>query len=326
MNMWPALFLNAALIVLAGTQLSKNAERISGGLGLSSAWAGALLLSIATSLPELVTSRQAVVIGAPDLAGGNIFGSNLFNLALLVLIDFLCRRGLFTARRKRGLVITALLSISLNSISVLAMVMKLPFRVGWVGLDTILILIVYILGSGLIMDLEREKVSGEKHADKKSFSRRRRVPVKSLTLFLFAAIIIIYAGTGLTNAADLIAVETGLDKTFVGSLFIAAATSLPELVATIAALRLGLPEMAIGNVFGSNFFNILLFFFTDLFYRQGLLMSVLSMQNIVTASMTILLTAVAIRGLLIPGKRFGRISVTSMIILAGYLVTFIYLF
>ncbi len=327
MNMWLTLLANAGLIILAGTQLSKNAERISRGLGLSTAWAGALLLSIATSLPELVTSRRAVIIGAPDLAGGNIFGSNLFNLALLVLIDLFYRRGIFTARRKRGLVLTAIFSIFLTGISIGAMVMKLPFRAGWVGLDTILILVVYLLGSGIIMDQEKEKVDDVKRADKKSFSRPPYETVRGMVFFLLAAAVIIFAGTRLTDTADLIAAETGLGKTLAGFLFIAAATSLPELVATVAAVRMGFPEMAIGNVFGSNFFNILIFFFTDFFYRQGLLMSVLSPQNIITAIMVIILTTVAIIGLLIPGRRrVVGLSVPSMIILAGYLATFIFLF
>ncbi len=105
--------ISAAAILLAGTQLARNAEKISSGLGLSSAWAGALLLPLATSLPELVTSRRAVVIDAPDLAGGNIFGSVLFNLTIIALIDIVQGPGPLVTVRKKRLALTALLSIAM---------------------------------------------------------------------------------------------------------------------------------------------------------------------------------------------------------------------
>lgn len=325
MDIWLLFFVYAALIVLAGTQLSKNAEKISGGLGLSSAWAGTLLLSTATSLPELVATCRAAMIDAPDLAGGNIFGSNLFNLTLLVLVNLLHLRSLFKARRKRGLIVTALFSIMLSGIAIAAMVMKLPFRAGWVGLDTIFILVAYLSGSAIITELEREKGGEEKHVEK--YAECRRGMVKAAGLFLLAAAVIIFAGTGLTDTAELIALETGLGRTLVGSILVAASTSLPELVATIASIRMGLPEMAIGNVFGSSFFNLLLFFITDLFYRKDLLMGVLSPQHIITAIMSIILTTIAVIGLLIPERRIiSGLSVSSIIILIGYLATFIYLF
>ncbi|MEW5919487.1 MAG: sodium/calcium exchanger protein [Bacillota bacterium] len=76
--MWLLLFGSAILIFFAGMQLTRNAEKISASLNMSTTWAGALLLPLATTLPELVSSRRAVIIGAPDLAGGNIYGSILF--------------------------------------------------------------------------------------------------------------------------------------------------------------------------------------------------------------------------------------------------------
>lgn len=265
------------------------------------------------------------MIDAPDLAGGNIFGSNLFNLTILVLINLLHLRSLFRARRKRGLIVTALFSIMLSGIAIAAMVMKLPFRAGWVGLDTILILVVYLSGSAIITGLEREKGGEEKCVE--NSPERRQGMAKAAGLFLLAAAVIIFAGTGLTDTAELIAVKTGLGRTLVGAILVAASTSLPELVATIASIRMGLPEMAIGNVFGSNFFNLLLFFCTDIFYRKDLLMGVLSPQHMITAIMSIILTTVAVIGLLVPERRnITGLNVSSIIILIGYLATFIYLF
>lgn len=323
-------FFSAALIVTAGTLLTKNAEKISKGFNLSTVWAGALLLPLATSLPELVTSYRAAIIRAPDLAGGNIYGSIIFNLTLIGLIDMVQGRGPLKARRKKSLILTALLSITVIILSMLGVILALPYRIGWVGIDSISILIAYLVGSKIIIGFENKSQNRDRHGQK-----TRTAPAVSktkefyhaLALFSFAAVIIIIAGTNLTDAADLISSETGLNRTLVGSIFIAVTTSLPELVTTMTAVRLGYVEMAIANVFGANLFNILIFFFTDLFYSPGPLFNDLSPQNLITALMGILLTTVVIFTLVYPSRRqFLRMGIPSFIIIFGYLLTFIFLF
>jgi len=323
-------FLSAALIVAAGTLLTKNAEKISKGFNLSTVWAGALLLGLVTSLPELVTSYRAAIIGVPDLAGGNIYGSILFNLILIALIDMVQGRGPLKARRKKSLILTALLSIVVIIISMLGVILRLPYRLGWVGLDSIAILLVYLVGNRVIIGFENKPQNKDRH-DQKTLTEPAVPKTKefyyALIIFFFAAAIIFFAGTNLTDTADLISSETGLNRTIVGSLFIAVTTSLPELVITLTALRLGYMEMAIANIFGSNIFNILIFFFTDLFYSRGPLFHDLSPYNLITALMGILLTTVAIFSLVYPSRRqFLRMGMPSFIIIFGYLLTFIFLF
>ena len=156
LNIWLIFLIDTVMIVVAGTQLAKNAEKISTGLGLSSAWAGIFLLSVSTSLPELVVTSRAVLINAPDLAGGNIYGSVIFNLTIIALIDLLQGRGPLKARRKRSLILTALLSITIIIFSMFGILLALPYRVGWVGVDSIALVLVYFLGSGMITKLERK--------------------------------------------------------------------------------------------------------------------------------------------------------------------------
>ncbi|RJX27746.1 MAG: sodium:calcium antiporter [Dethiobacter sp.] len=325
--MWLSFFLNAALIVAAGTQLAKNAERISAKLGLGKAWAGALLLPLATSLPELITSRRAAIIAAPDLAGGNIYGSILFNLTLIALIDLVQGRGPLTARRKRSLVVIALFSIIILVFSIIGIILALPYRLGWVGVDTIVLLVIYLLGSSMIMALEnnnrgRRKINEEDFpaVGKKEFFR-------SLLFFGLAAVVIIMAGTNLTDAADMISLETGLNKTLVGSLFIAITTSLPEVVTTMTAVHLGFVDMAIANVLGANFFNVLLLFITDIFYRKGPLLMNLSPQNLITAAMGVFLSIIVLISLIYPFRRqFLRMGLPSYLIIFSYLLTMVFLF
>ncbi len=330
MNMWLALFMNAALIVLAGSQLARNAERISRGLGLSSAWAGALLLPLATSLPELVTCGRAAMIDAPDLAGGNIYGSILFNLVFIALIDLAQGRGPLTAKRKKILILTGMLSVSAIALSILGIWLALPVGLGWVGYDPLAIVLLYLVGSSLIVGTDKRvsvQLLPEEHGRATPASDRRRELYQGLLIFSAAGAVIVFAGINLTDAADRIALATDLNQTLIGSLFIAISTSLPELVTILSAVRLGYVEMAIGNVFGANFFNILLFFFTDLFYRDGPLLSSLAGANVFVGIMAICLSLVAVISLVYPFRRQClRMGLPSLVILGGYLLAFAFLF
>lgn len=324
--MWLSFLFFATLIVLAGTQLTKNAEKVAAGFGLSGAWAGALLLPLATTLPELVVSRRAAIIGSPDLAGGNIYGSILFNLTLIASIDLVQGRGPLTSRSKRGLVITALLSITAITFSILGILLALPFHLGWVGYDTVVLLLIYLVGSRMIMGVERRREEDYRKEVKRKGEKRSEL-LRGLTFFALAAGVIIFAGTGLTDVSERIAQETGLGRTLIGSLFIAITTSLPEVVTTTTAVRLGYVEMAVANVFGANFFNILLLFFTDVFYRQGPLLRELAFPNVIAGVMAIILTLVAVINLLYPLRtRFLRMGWPSILVICGYLLTFAFLF
>ena len=318
--MWLHFFGSAILIIFAGMQLTRNAEKISNALNMSTAWAGALLLPLATSLPELVVSRRAVIIDSPDLAGGNIYGSIIFNLVLIALIDLLQGAGPLTVRRKRGLIVAGLLCVVIISFSCLAILISLPYRIGWIGIDSLLILLIFLLGSSALVRLEK----------KTARNANEYYPKNELTgailRFTLAALVIIFAGSVLTDAADAIARETGLSHTLVGSVFVAVSTSLPELVTITTAVRLGLVEMAVAKVFGANFFNILLLFFADIFYRRGLLLSSLSPDILIVALMGIILTAVALLGFIFPLRHhYFRLGVTSIVIIGGYLLTLVFL-
>jgi cation:H+ antiporter len=111
------------------------------------------------------------------------------------------------------------------------------------------------------------------------------------------AVVIIAAATYLPHLGERIAELTGLGRTFVGSIFIAVSTSLPELVVTVGALRIGAIDIALGNLFGSNLFNIGILAVDDVFYTKGPLLSNVSPNHIVSALAAITMTAIAIIGL-----------------------------
>ena len=106
------------------------------------------------------------------------------------------------------------------------------------------------------------------------------------------------AGAALPFVAKALAVEMGWHQSFVGTLFVAFVTSLPEMVVTVAALKLGAVDMAIGNLFGSNLFNIAILAIDDILYVRGPLFDSVSATHAISAFSAIMMTGVAIVGLL----------------------------
>ena len=111
------------------------------------------------------------------------------------------------------------------------------------------------------------------------------------------ALVVIGAASFLPKIGAAIAVATGFGEAFVGNVFIALASSLPEVVVSIAAVRMGAIDMAIGNLFGSNLFNIFILCIDDLLFVPGPLLSVISPNHIISVLSAITMTAISIIGL-----------------------------
>jgi cation:H+ antiporter len=120
----------------------------------------------------------------------------------------------------------------------------------------------------------------------------------------------------------------GWHKSFVGTLFVAAATSLPELVVTLAALRLGALDMAIANLLGSNLFDIAIIAIDDLFYLRGPLLSHVADTHAFSAFSALTMTGAVIVGLLYRPQRrlFGVVGWIGLVLLAIYLLNTYVLF
>lgn len=221
---WLQFFAAAILIIIAGTKLTKSADILGSALGLGAGWAGVLLLPLATSLPEAVTSFRAVIIHSPDLAAGNLLGSNLFNISIIALIDLIQGKGSIFLRIKNGHVLTASLSIMLMSITAIGILLPLPsLWNGWIGLDTVLLIGGYLVAVRLLTVHEKRNMSPEEISCPASTST-----IKALLTFVAAALVILFAGVTLTDAANVISFTTGLGQTFVGSMMLAVSTSLPK--------------------------------------------------------------------------------------------------
>jgi len=151
---WLQFFISAGIIIIAGTKLSLYADVISERTGLSKAWIGMILLGVVTSLPEVATSvASAVKINAPDLAFGNIFGSNMINLFIIPLTDIAYRKGAILSFVSQTHILTASLGIFLTCIAIIGLttrVKKTFFHLCW---DTIVMALSYLLGTYMLFKL-----------------------------------------------------------------------------------------------------------------------------------------------------------------------------
>jgi len=132
---------------------------------------------------------------------------------------------------------------------------------------------------------------------------------------LLCAVLVILGAIWLANSADTIAEKTGLGRTFVGSVFLAFATSLPELVVTYSALKLNQLDLAIGNVFGSNMTNIFILFLCDVFHKGATIISTVSATHLLTIILSIILTYIAITGIRTKKKVVLGLGIDSLLMI-----------
>ena len=311
MLIWQFLLL-AGAVAAAGSVLARSADQIAEATGLGRLLVGSLLLAAVTSLPELSVDIAAIRSGYVDLAAGDLFGSSLMNLLILALVDLSIRSGRkMLSREGAAHALSATLGIAVTSLAGLAIVTadKLPVAIilgmsGW----SWAILLSYLFGARMIFINQRisARLAAESQSDDGGLSQgsSARKPSFLLSAIIFGAatVVLCFAGPKLAHVAGALAEKTGLGGTFVGTTLVAVTTSLPELVASLTAIRMGAIDLAIGNAFGSNAFNIVLFVPLD-FLHDGSIFLSMSGAHAVTAFTVVLATAIAVLGQLYHGER-----------------------
>lgn len=318
---WLSFLLCIAIIGIAGVKLTHYGDAIADKTGIGGTWIGVLLLATVTSLPELATGISSVTMAnVPDVAAGDVFGSCAYNLLILVFLDYLDRDTPFFVHAQRGHILSAGFGIVMLGFVGWNLLMT-QFGLQWsfwsIGLYSPLILLIYIIAMRIIFLHEKAHVAEftDKEPDKYPDQSLRQLVVR----YAIAAAFVVAAGIWLPYIAADIAEHMEWSHSFVGTLFAALVTSLPELVVTFTAVRIGAVDMAIGDLLGSNLFNILILAVDDLFYRSGDLFSSISSIHLLSAISAITMTGVAIIGLYFRSRhqifnRFGWASVALLII------------
>ncbi len=339
LNIWIQFSIGAIIIILAGFKLAKYGDIIAEKTGIGRAWIGMIFLAGATALPEFFTTCNSIVIEkAPNLAVGNVLGSIMFNLFIIAILDIIQGHGPILRKVNLGLILLGAISVILSVAAVLGMLLKDAMSVFSIGTASFLIIGIYLVGMRLSFRYQYREVSpvrsnpesfrGVAHLVRTSNGVNEEKKYENVSVaktvfgYLLCAASIFGGSVWVAHTAKIIAVGTGLGETFVGSLFLAIVTSLPELMATIGAVKLGLFDMAIGNIFGSNMLNIVLMPISDILYRTGSIYAYLSSTHILTAVAGILLTMIVIIGIIYRSKKsFLKLGWDAIAIIIVYIAS-----
>jgi cation:H+ antiporter len=292
----------AAAIGYAGYVLSRSAENLARHHGWGQGWVGLVLLATVTSLPELSSGISAVAwVGQPDLAVGDVLGSCVFNLLLLVLVDALQRKQPMYGAASSTHLLTAAFGVVMLGFVTLSLLLAAHaprlFHLGWYSP---MMIALYLLAAACVNRHERTVPAAAPPDAPPAID-----PQRTWRAFALAALMVAVAGSWLPDVADHLARAVGLSHSVVGTLMLAAATSLPELAVTLAALRLGAPDLAIGNLLGSNLFNVVVLAIDDAAYLRGPLLVDVSATHVGTAVTAMTMTGLVLIGLVLQPR--GRV-------------------
>lgn len=302
--------------------LSKYGDVLAEKTGLGRAWVGAILIAGVTSLPELATGVSAVAwLKQPNLATGAILGSCLFNLMLIAVMDLAYQPGRVLTKTHDGHILSAGLGILLLGLVAMGVLVGTRFNgAGLLGFSLIsaAILVVYGLGARMISVIEQARQVEVLDGEAKEGDYVHISAVKAYAIFILSALAVVGLGVWLSHIGDRIAETTGLSASFVGNLFLAASTSLPEIASSLAAIRIGAIDMAVANVLGSNLFNIAILSVYDIADGRANFWASLTEANGFAAVMTMMMTGVVIISLMyrISPKTPYRISWDGILLLA----------
>ena len=315
----------AVLIASAGFVLSRSADALADAHGWGRGWVGLALLATVTSLPELASGISAVAfVDAPNLAVGNALGACVVNLLFLVVVDAMQRQQPMYHEASATHLLSAGFGVVMLGFVALSLLTgaRAP-AVLHVGVYSPMLLALYLLALKGVHGHERRAHTA---AVAEASSARRPAPpgrVRSeWRRFGVAALVVLLAGSWLPQVADALAQTLGVSRSFVGTVLMAVVTTLPEMAVTLGALRLGALDMAIGNLLGSNLFNVVILAVDDAFYVRGPLLAEAAAVHAGTAVTALVMTGLVIIGLVMrpQGRTLRVISWVSVGLVAAYVV------
>ncbi len=314
---WLTFFVSAAVLIVAAIKLSEYGDAIAFHTKLSGMFVGALLIASATSLPELLTMINSINLGHINLTAGDLFGSSMFNMMLLGVLDMLFYKNRILRRVALKHALTASLGTMMTGMAVFFLLADINIKLGWLGLDSLLMMAMYFIGIWLLRSNPvsgMEEGAGDEEADK--------IPTLRAALigFAVAAIVLILAVPYMVRSGSEIAKVTGLGDGFIGMVLIAVVTSLPELVAMIAAARFGAYDMAVGNLFGSNVFNMFALAFADVIYTRGSFLGAIDPVFALAGLLAMLLTTLGLIGNLAQvERRIWIVELDALLLIVVYI-------
>jgi cation:H+ antiporter len=323
----------AAVIAVAGTMLAGRADVLADRIGWGEALVGAVLLGGSTSLPGILTSVVTAYQGYPSLSIANAIGGIAVQTAFLAIADLFYRK----ANLEHAAASAANLSQGSLLVALLAVPLAAAAAPSWTVLGvhpaTLVILGGYAYGIRLVKlakeepmwfpRMTRETQDEQKEAQETEAGEDGNTPLSRLwTEFGLLVLAVAVAGLGISQTGVAIAERTGIAETAVGGLMTAVATSLPELVTSVAAVRRGALTLAVSGIIGGNAFDTIFLAFADIAYRDGSLYHQIVDANRFVIAATIVMVGVLLMGLVRREKQGpGGIGFESATILVLYVLS-----
>lgn len=329
------LWANVALLAAAaggtwaaGARLTDHVDALAASTGARRSLLGALLLGGITSLPEVATVTTAAALGGSSFAVGNILGSTSANVAILAGGDAVVRsKPILGHVNERDFARQGAFVVVLLAVTACAVVAGEPFDLR-IGLWTVGIVGLTLLSFALLHSADRDddpdqarqhrgigEQAVEASAGGKANEGERTVHTRRL---VGAAVVILVAGFTAGRTGTVIADQAGLSGGFVGFSLLAVTTSLPEVSTTVSSLRMGRPNLAVGNILGTNLFNNLLFLPADLLTGRPLFANA-EVSAVVPAMLGVVLLGIYLVRLTGPARDVGgRADIASVLVLVVY--------
>lgn len=322
-----ALFALAALaILLAGLRMTGVSDRLADRTGLGEAVAGAVLLGAATSLSGTIVSLTSALDGRADLAFSNAVGGIAAQTAFLALADLLYRRAnLEHAAAELANVFQGALLVLLLTLPVLAFTGP---EVAVLGIHPVsyALPVIYLWGVRAARRVRAEPMwkavkTEETREDEPEDDDGDTSTTRLWLQFLAAMAVMGVAGWVIARTGGALADRLELSGSLVGALMTAVATSLPELVTTLAAVRRGALQLAVGGIVGGNTFDTLFLAVSDAGYRDGSLYHAVGSQDLFWLGTGLAMTTILLMGQILREKHgpagIGIESVAILLIYAG---------
>lgn len=294
---------SAVAIAVFGTKMAGYAETIADRTRFGEALIGSVLLGAGTSIAGIVTSSTTAASGAADLSVSNAMGGIAAQTMFLAIADI--------AYRKVNLEHAGASLVNIGQATVLVLLITLPilawaappFAVWGVNPLTPVLIGVYFIGLHNAHRIHEEPMWLVKQTDATrdeddDETEDKRALWLITTLFATLVAIVGFAGWIVGEAGMILSDRLGISEGVVGALGTAIVTSLPELVTTIAAVRRGALQLAIGGIIGGNMFDALFIASSDVFYREGSIYNAIAPRTVFWMALVIAMTAVLLLGLL----------------------------
>lgn len=317
---WTKFIVLLILVYIFGSRATKSADIIAEKRKLARAFMGVMFISMITSLPELFTGiSAATIVKSADLAVGEIIGSCVFNLFIIALIEGLFKKQKLYIHQKKGDIMP--LGFSFMMVGLLSLFLTLNFSVSifHVGLSSVILFVFYFFFLRILFKERKVHIETELYRDK--------TLKKEVISFVISALIIIGIGIYLPIVGREISEAMNWSESFVGIIFLAFVTSFPELVVSISTARIGAFDMFLGNIAGSNLFNIAIIFLIDIFYLKGDVLLDVSPVNLTCGIIAMMMNFIVFFALVRKSsyKVFKLISVNALLLIVLYMLNVIVL-